>query len=47
MGEVRPQMTNHLGTIASGIMTTVMGEAACNLWGHNGEGNGPEMYGYS
>jgi len=24
-------MTNHLGTIASGIMTTVMVEAACNL----------------
>lgn len=30
-GEVSPQMTNHLGTIASGIMTTVMVEAACNL----------------
>jgi predicted transcriptional regulator len=30
-GEVTPQMTNHLGTIASGIMTTVMVEAACNL----------------
>jgi predicted transcriptional regulator len=30
-GDVSPQMTNHLGTIASGIMTTVMVEAACNL----------------
>ncbi|QQE73550.1 CBS domain-containing protein [Brevibacillus composti] len=30
-GEVTPQMTNHLGTIASGIMTTVMAEAGCNL----------------
>jgi predicted transcriptional regulator len=30
-GEVTPQMTNHLGTIASGILTTVMVEAACNL----------------
>ncbi|MGG1660106.1 DRTGG domain-containing protein [Brevibacillus sp. NRS-1366] len=31
LGDVTPQMTNHLGTIASGIMTTVMVEAACNL----------------
>ena len=30
-GEVTPQMTNHLGTVASGILTTVMVEAACNL----------------
>ncbi|HZG15417.1 MAG TPA: DRTGG domain-containing protein [Candidatus Bathyarchaeia archaeon] len=30
-GEVSPQMTNHLGTVASGILTTVMVEAACNL----------------
>ncbi|MFY0542906.1 DRTGG domain-containing protein [Brevibacillus sp. H7] len=30
-GDVSPQMTNHLGTIASGIMTTVMVETACNL----------------
>jgi len=30
-GDVSPQMTNHLGTIASGVMTTVMVEAACNL----------------
>ncbi|GAA4711984.1 DRTGG domain-containing protein [Brevibacillus fulvus] len=31
IGEVTPQMTNHLGTIASGIITTVMVEAACNV----------------
>ncbi|USG64453.1 DRTGG domain-containing protein [Brevibacillus ruminantium] len=30
-GEVTPQMTNHLGTMASGIMTTVMAEVGCNL----------------
>jgi predicted transcriptional regulator len=30
-GEVTPQMTNHLGTIASGVLTTVMVESACNL----------------
>ncbi|MCK9907019.1 hypothetical protein MXD63_44385, partial [Frankia sp. Cpl3] len=30
-GDVTPQMTNHLGTIASGVMTTVMVEAACSL----------------
>lgn len=30
-GEVTPQMTNHLGTFGSGILTTVMVEAACNL----------------
>lgn len=30
-GDVTPQMTNHLGTVASGIITTVMVEAACNL----------------
>lgn len=30
-GEVTPQMTNHLGTIASGIMTTVIAEVGCNL----------------
>jgi len=30
-GEVTPQMTNHLGTIASGVMATVMVESACNL----------------
>ncbi|WP_232698917.1 DRTGG domain-containing protein [Brevibacillus daliensis] len=30
IGEVTPQMTNHLGTIASGVLTTVMAEAACN-----------------
>ncbi len=29
-GEVTPQMTNHLGTIASGVMTTVIVETACN-----------------
>lgn len=29
-GVVSPQMTNHLGTIASGVMTTVMVESACN-----------------
>ncbi|WP_139491716.1 DRTGG domain-containing protein [Brevibacillus dissolubilis] len=29
-GEVTPQMTNHLGTMASGVMTTVMVETACN-----------------
>ncbi|MGE5704358.1 MAG: DRTGG domain-containing protein [Clostridia bacterium] len=31
LGDVTPQMTNHLGTVASGVMTTVMVEAACNL----------------
>ena len=30
IGEVTPQMTNHLGTIASGVLTTVMTEVACN-----------------
>lgn len=30
-GEITPQMTNHLGTVASGVMTTVMVESACNL----------------
>jgi predicted transcriptional regulator len=29
-GEITPQMTNHLGTASSGILTTVMIEAACN-----------------
>lgn len=30
-GEITPQMTNHLGTVASGVMTTVMVESACSL----------------
>ncbi|MET3290983.1 CBS domain-containing protein [Brevibacillus fluminis] len=30
-GDITPQMTNHLGTVASGVMTTVMVESACNL----------------
>lgn len=29
-GEISPQMTNHLGTVASGVMTTVIVESACN-----------------
>ncbi|MGC5324289.1 DRTGG domain-containing protein [Brevibacillus sp. SYSU BS000544] len=29
-GEISPQMTNHLGTVASGVMTTVIVETACN-----------------
>jgi predicted transcriptional regulator len=28
-GEVTPQMTNHLGNIASGVMTTVVAECGC------------------
>ncbi len=30
-GDITPQMTNHLGTAASGVMTTVMIESACSL----------------
>ncbi|UFJ41513.1 CBS domain-containing protein [Brevibacillus humidisoli] len=30
-GDVTPQMTNHLGTIASGVMTTIMVESACSV----------------
>ncbi|MBO8163687.1 MAG: CBS domain-containing protein [Brevibacillus sp.] len=30
-GEVTPQMTNHLGTIASGVLTTIMVESACSV----------------
>ncbi|WP_126425515.1 DRTGG domain-containing protein [Brevibacillus marinus] len=30
-GEVTPQMTNQLGTLASGVMTTIMVECACNV----------------
>jgi predicted transcriptional regulator len=29
-GDVTPQMTNHLGTISSGVLTTVIVESACN-----------------
>jgi len=29
-GQVSPQMTNHLGNMASGVMTTLMVETACN-----------------
>ncbi|WP_019121934.1 DRTGG domain-containing protein [Brevibacillus massiliensis] len=29
-GRVLPQMTNQIGTVASGVMTTIMVEAACN-----------------
>lgn len=29
-GDITPQMTNHLGTVASGVMTTVIVESACN-----------------
>lgn len=30
-GEITPQMTNQLGTLASGVMTTIMVECACNV----------------
>ncbi|MGD8188414.1 DRTGG domain-containing protein [Brevibacillus ginsengisoli] len=29
-GDITPQMTNHLGTVSSGVMTTVIVESACN-----------------